>query len=128
MIGPYTGGLEIFEIPMYNVDKVMGSNDDYIDKLCGRVSQLFNNAWICRYPRPRKVVFDNGYEFKQYLTPLLKDFYIKPVLTTVKNPHVNAPVEQVHNVILNMLVIKDIDNKVFDHIDPSGETLVSIAW
>ena len=26
------------------------------------------------------------------------------------------------------LVTKDLDNKVFDHIDPCGETLASIAW
>ena len=27
-----------------------------------------------------------------------------------------------------MLATKDIDNKVFDYIDPWGETLASIAW
>ena len=27
-----------------------------------------------------------------------------------------------------MLVIKDLYNKVFDHIDPWGETLADIAW
>ena len=27
-----------------------------------------------------------------------------------------------------MLVTKDLDNKVFDYIDPWGETLASIAW
>ena len=27
-----------------------------------------------------------------------------------------------------MLVTKDIDNKVFDYIDPWGEILSSIAW
>ena len=30
--------------------------------------------------------------------------------------------------MLNMLVTKDIDNKVLDHTDPWGETLASIAW
>ena len=33
-----------------------------------------------------------------------------------------------HQVILNMLVIKDLDNKVFNYIDPWGENLASIAW
>ena len=63
-------------------------------------------------------MFDNGYEFKQYFTPLLKDFDIKPVLMKVKNTQANSPVKRVHQVILNMLVTKDLDNKVFDHIDP----------
>ena len=89
---------------------------------------MSNNTWLCRYSRPRKVAFENGYEFKQDFTPLLKEFYIKPVLTSVKNPQANAPVERVYQVILNMLVTKDIDNKVFDYIYPWGETLASIAW
>ena len=37
-------------------------------------------------------------------------------------------VEHLHQVILNMLVTKDIDNKVFDYIDPWGENLAYIAW
>ena len=36
--------------------------------------------------------------------------------------------ERVLKVILNMLITKDIDNKVFDHIYPWGETLPYIAW
>ena len=36
--------------------------------------------------------------------------------------------EWAHQVILNILVTKDLDNKVFDHIDPSDETLTYIAW
>ena len=57
-----------------------------------------------------------------------KDFDIKPVLTSFNNPQVNAPVERLHQVILNMLVTKDIDNKVFDHTYPWVETQVYIAW
>ena len=92
------------------------------------VIQLFNNKWICRYPLPQKVVFDNGYDFKRDYTPLLNDFGIKPVPTTIKNPQANAMVERGHQVVLNMLSTKDLDNKVLYHIDPWGETLASIAW
>ena len=35
--------------------------------------------------------------------------------------------EWVHQVILNIIVTKDPDNKVFNHIDTWGETLASIA-
>ena len=36
--------------------------------------------------------------------------------------------DRVHQVKLNMLVTKYLDNKLFDYIDPWGETLASIAW
>ena len=81
------------------------------------VSHMFNNTWIFRYPRTRKVVFDSGSEFIRYFTPLKKDSDIKPILTSVKNPQANSPLEQVHQVILNMISTKDLDNKVFDYID-----------
>ena len=113
-----TGWFGIVEIPIFDLEEVIIGNDEYIDKSSARVSQLFNNTWLSRYLRPRKVVFDNGSEFKRDFTPMLKDFDIKTVLTSVKNPQSNAPVEQVHQVILNMLDTKDLDNKVFEYIDP----------
>ena len=44
-------------------------------------------------------MFGNGYEFKQDFTSLLKDSDINPVLTKIKNPQANAPLERVHQVI-----------------------------
>ena len=73
-------------------------------------------------------MFDDGYDFKRGLTTFLKLVYIKNVLTTIKNPPANAPVEWVHQVILNTLVTKDINNNIFNHIYLWGETLESIAW
>ena len=113
---------------MFDLNEVTIGNDEYINKSSARFSRLFNKTWLCRYPRPHKVVLDNGYDFKWYFTIFLKEFYIIPVLTLVKSHQANAPVERVHQVILNMLVTKDLDNKVFDYIYPWGETLASIAW
>ena len=48
-INPATGWLKISKVPMFNLDKVRGGNDDYIDKLSVRVSQLSNNTCLCRY-------------------------------------------------------------------------------
>ena len=36
--------------------------------------------------------------------------------------------ERLHQVILDIFVTKDLDNKVFDHIYPLVETLEYIAW
>ena len=62
MIDPATGWLDIVEIPTYDLDGFTNGNDDYIDKSSARVSQLFNTTWLCRYPHPQKVMFDNGSE------------------------------------------------------------------
>ena len=83
MIDPATGWFDIFKIPTFDLEEVTLGNDEYIDKSSTSISHMFNNTWIRRSPRPRKVVFDNGSEFKQDFTPLLKDFNIKPVLTPI---------------------------------------------
>ena len=126
MIDPATGWFEIVDIPTNNLNVVMGGNDEYINKSSSGVRQLFNNTRHIRYLRPCKVVFENGYGFKQGFTPLLKYFDIKLALTTIKNPQYNTPVERLHQLILNMLITKDLDNRVLDHIDPWGEILAYI--
>ena len=78
-------------MPTYDLNEDKGGNDKYIDKSSDRVIQLFNNTWLNRYPRPRKVMFGNGSDFKLDFSPLLKYFYIEPVLTTIKNPQASAP-------------------------------------
>ena len=123
MIEPNMSWFEIVEVLTYDLDEVTGSNDDYIDKYSSGVIQMFNKTWISRYPNPLKVVFDNGSGFIPDFTPVLKVFDIKPAVTTIKNPQPNASVERVHQVIINMLVTKDLANKVFDYIGPWGETL-----
>jgi len=127
-IDPATGWFEIAEIPTFDLDLIKIGNKEYIDKSSARVSQIFNNTWLCRYPRPVEVVYDNGSEFKKDFQPLIKDFDIKPNCTTVENPQANAPVERVHQVIQNMIRTKDLTNRIFDYIDPWGEILSSIAW
>ena len=51
----------------------------------------------------------------------------KPVLTSVKKPQHKALVKRLHQVILNILVTRYIDNKVCGHIYPWGETLAYIG-
>ena len=81
MIDPATGWFEIVEITTFGRDEVTAGNDEYIDKSSTGVSQMFNNTCICRYLRPQKIVFDNGYKFKRDFTLLLNEFDIKTVLT-----------------------------------------------
>ena len=112
-IDPATGWFKVAKIP---------------EKNSARISQIFNNTWLSRYPRPQKVIFDNGNEFKKDFLPLLKDFAIKPTPTTIKNPQANAILERVHQVLGDMLHTKNLQSYDFDDIDPWGELLASVAW
>ena len=94
MIDPVTGWFEIVEVPNYVIDDLeKKTTTESVDKSSARISQLFNQTWLSRYPRPKKVIFDNGSEFKKNFVPLLKDWSIKPVPTTIKNPQSNSPIE-----------------------------------
>ena len=70
-IDPATGWFEITQVSYYDLDQVKVQNQEYIDKTLARISQLFNNTWLSRYPRPKQIVFDNGSEFKHDFIPLL---------------------------------------------------------
>ena len=101
---------------------------EFIDKSSARISRLFDHIWLSRYPRPKEVIFDNGSEFKKDFIPLLKDWSIKPKITTIKNPQSNSPVERIHQVLRNMFLTKNLREQIFDYIDPFRSILSSIAW
>ena len=114
-IDPATGWFEIGHIP----EKDFNSQ---------RVSQLMNQIWLSRYPRPIRLICDNGSEFKKDFKRLIKSFGIKYRPTMVKNPQANGIIERIHGVINDMLRCNDLDNHDFDPVDPWGELLANIAW
>ena len=114
MIDPATGWFEICPIPLGDFNS-------------SRVSQLFNQYWLARYPRPVMVIHDNGNEFKKGFLQLLKDFGIKSKPTTVKNPQANGIIERVHGVINDMLRDNDLEHHDFDPVDPWEDLLANIA-
>ena len=74
MLNPVTGWFEIVEVPNFIVENVKNKTiHESIDKTLACVSRLFDQTWLSRYPRPKKVIFDNGSEFKKNFEPLLKD-------------------------------------------------------
>ena len=133
MLDPVTGWFEIVEVPTFIVKELqeMKTKDmkghTFIDKSSARISRLFDQTWLSRYPRPKKVVFDNGSEFKKDFVPLL-DLSIKPKCTTIKNPQANSPIERIHQVLRHMLLTKNLSEQTLDYIDPFGSILASVAW
>ena len=114
-IDPATSWFEIAEVPD-------------TDKTSARISRLFDQVWLSRYPRPRKVLYDNGSEFKKNFQPLLKDFAVKATCTSIKNPQANAILERVHQVVGSMLKTKDLVNIEFDELDMWSPILASVAY
>ncbi len=61
------------------------------NKTSQHITLLFDSEWLCRYPRPARVVYDNGTEFTgQEFQELLDSYGIKAVSTTVRNPKSNG--------------------------------------
>jgi hypothetical protein len=61
------------------------------------VAKQFDINWLCRYPRPTEVGYDNGKEFiGEEFQELLVSYDITPKPTTVKNPTAQALVERLH--------------------------------
>ena len=127
-INPSTGWFKIVEVPLYNSKEVKIGSKKYVNKTSVIMRQLFNNTRLSRFPIPRRVVFDNDSKLKMDCNSVLKDFDIKPVFTTIEKPQANIPVKRLHQVIHNMIFIKDIIKKYFDYIDSWGQILTSVAW
>ena len=96
------------------------------------VAKVFNHTWLCRYPRSKEVIFDNGKEFVgEEFQELLESYAIKSVPTTVKNPQSNGVVERMHLTLADMLrtmtviVDEECPIKINDAIDTM---LQSAAW
>ena len=99
MIDTATGWFDIFYVPWFKLEQLSRGNIEYIYKLSARISQLLYQTWLCRYPRPTKIMFDNCSKFKQDFTTLIKDFDITTIWKYIKNPQYNSPADLIQQVI-----------------------------
>jgi len=68
------------------------------------VATRFENAWLCKYPRPGKCIHDPGGKFAgTAVQSMLATNGIRSVPTTVKNPQANSIAERVHRVVGDMI-------------------------
>lgn len=112
-IDPATGWFEICEIG---------------NKTSAQMSHLLNRVWLSRYPRPTKIIFDNGNEFKKDFKFIFDDYGVKCRITTIKNPQANSILERVHQVIGNMLRTKNLVELDFSFEDTWPNVLASVAF
>ncbi len=85
------------------------TNNEIFDKSSERIARLINKTWLCRYPRCRYLIYDNGSEFKLHFETLCDSYGIKRKPTSVKNPQANAILERLHAVVMTMLRTAEID-------------------
>ena len=55
---------------------------DINDKTAGTVMDAFHNQLLCHYPRPTKIIFDNGGEFKSIFKEMCENLGIDCKPTT----------------------------------------------
>ena len=78
MIDPATGWFEVKDIPRPDAAAVMTAFDD---------------TWLCWYPRPEYIGFDNGSEYKNVFKEMCRGYGLKQKLSTAYNPQSNGIVE-----------------------------------
>ena len=134
LIGPYTVLMNETKLihlqAMTFIDPATGwfKITDVKDKSSANISQLLDIVWLSRYPKPNKVIMDNGSEFKKDFEPILKDYNIKISKTTIKNPRANGVLERLHQVVSNMLRCLDLPNMILNPEDPWPAVLASVAY
>jgi hypothetical protein len=65
---------------------------------------MFDNQWLCHYPRPYKCIYYQGSAFtSNEFQELFSSYGIVPSPTTIQNPQANSILERLHQVIGNML-------------------------
>ena len=74
------------------------------NKTAKHVRRKFEQAWLARYPLPKRCIHDNGGEFTGYeFQRILARLNIKDVPTTSRNPQSNAICERMHQTVGNIL-------------------------
>ena len=101
-------------------------------KTAYHLARKFDSQWLCRYPRPKVVVFDNGGEFiGREFQELLCSYGVERKPTTVLNPQSNGIKERMHLTMADMLRTMTIT--VHDDLDETWRTkleaaMQAIAW
>jgi len=113
MIDPATGWFEIKDLQA--VDS-------------GTVMEAFHNEWLCRYPQPTYVGFDNGSEFKKLFKEMCDNYGLETKRSTAYNPQGNSMIERIHQVLQNALLSFKMEELELDDHDPWSPFLSSAAW
>ena len=113
MIDPATGWFEVKDIPEQSSDAC---------------SKAFDDTWLCRYPRPQYIGYDNGKEYKRFFREMIANYGIKGKTTTTYNPQSNGIIERVHQTLANSLRTFELEEQELDAHDPWSPFLSAAAF
>jgi transposase InsO family protein len=109
LIGPWTIAVNGQNLS-FRALTIIDTVTNYLEVVCiqnataQHVGHQFTQTWLSRYPRPDRVIFDQGGEFIEHdFQQVLILHGIKDVPTSVKNPQANAICECMHQTIGNAL-------------------------
>ena len=140
MIDPFSSWFEIAELPVELFIYITSEEDnsgtkvhkmtkkDKFDKSSAIISHFVNKTWFSRYPHCHHIIYDTRRKFKLCFETLCDSYGIKCKPTSVKNPHANAILEQVHQAIATMFCTAKID--IAKSVAPSDVDtfLMNAAW
>ena len=113
MIDPATGWFEIKDVP--------------IDSSAA-VSAAFDDVWLCRYPRPQYIGFDNGKEYKKVFKEMVRNYGMTGKPSTTYNPQSNGIIERVHQTLQNSMRALEIGEQELEEHDPWSKILSAISY
>ena len=109
LIGPWTAKTDHFNGEFYALTCI-DTTTKLVELTCidtkssDAIARKFENTWLAQYPRPARVVHDNGGKFTGYaFASLLCALNIKDISTTSKNPQSNAICERMHQTMATVL-------------------------
>ncbi len=110
MINPATSWFEVVELPLVRRLKNMTVNgkessiiEEIFHKTFEHIACLVNKTWLSSYSRCYYIIYNNVSEFKLNFEYLCVTYGIKHKPTTIKNPHSNAILERLHQVLAQVL-------------------------
>ena len=113
MIDPATGWFAVKDVESMKARDVMA---------------VFDDTWLCRYPRPQYLGFDGGSEFKAEFEQMRKNYSMKPKKSSAYNPQANGVIERVHQVLNNCIQTYELEKQVLSERDPFGPFLAAAAF
>lgn len=97
------------------------------NKFSKYIAELFDDVWLCRYPIPMEVIYDNGTKFigKEF-EEILVSYGIDTIPTTVENPRANGIIEHVHLTMGDILRGRQFSGEHW--FEDINRILQSLAW